>query len=201
MKNKEKKDLTEEKVEEKETVEENPLSKELEELKEKYIKAEQEYEKADKEKEEWKNKYYSAFADMSNLRKQVERENADFKKYCSQSLIEELIPTLDSFEYALKNEPTDEALKNYLQGFKMIHSKLLNTLKQIGVEVIDPKVGDEYDPHSMQAYSTVEGDEDNKVAEIFTKGYKLADHLIRPAGVIVTAKKQEVKEDKKAENN
>lgn len=201
MKDKEKKDLTEEKVEEKETVEENPLLKELEELKEKYIKAEHEYEKADKEKEEWKNKYYSAFADMSNLRKQVERENADFKKYCSQSLIEELIPTLDSFEYALKNEPTDEALKNYLQGFKMIHSKLLNTLKQIGVEVIDPKVGDEYDPHSMQAYSTVEGDEDNKVAEIFTKGYKLADHLIRPAGVIVTAKKQEVKEDKKTENN
>ena len=166
------------------------LNKLVEELRSKFETAEKNFEEADKDREEWKNKYYGAYADMANLRKQVEKENADFKKYACQSLIEELIPVLDSFDLALKNEPADEKIKNYLQGFQMIHNKLLNTLQNVHVTIVDPKVGDEYDPNCMQAYSTAEGEEDNKVAEVFTKGYMLYEHLIRPAGVIVSLKAQ-----------
>lgn len=157
------------------------------------------FEEADKNADEWKNKYFQAYADMSNTRKQVERENADFKKYAQQSLIEELLPALDGFDMALKNEPKDETVKKYLQGFVMIHGKLITALKQQHVELIDPKVGDDYDPNTMQAFSTVEGEEDNKIADIFTKGYKLYDHLLRPAGVIVTKKKEETTEEVKTE--
>lgn len=166
------------------------LNKLVEELRSKFETAEKNFEEADKDREEWKNKYYGAYADMANLRKQVEKENADFKKYACQSLIEELIPVLDSFDLALKNEPADEKIKNYLQAFQMIHNKLLNTLQNVHVTIVDPKVGDEYDPNCMQAYSTTEGEEDNKVAEVFTKGYMLYEHLIRPAGVIVSLKAQ-----------
>ncbi len=172
--------------------------KQLDDLKIKVLEAQKKaedyqakFEVADRQADDWKNKYFQAFADMSNTRKQVERETADFKKYAKQSLIEELLPALDGFDMALKNEPKDEVIKKYLQGFVMIHSKFLSVLKDQNVEIIDPKKGDEYDPNTMQAFSTVDGEEDNKIADVFTKGYKLYDHLIRPAGVIVTKKKEE----------
>lgn len=181
--------------------------KQLDDLKKKIYEKEKEnnelgnkYIEAKKEVEDWKNKYYQAYADMSNTRKQVEKETADYKKYAQQSLIEELLPALDGFDMALKNEPKDEVVKKYLQGFVMIHSKLISALSSQHVELIDPKVGDDYDPNTMQAFSTVEGDEDNKVADIFTKGYKMHDHLLRPAGVIVT-KKKEVEEEKPTEED
>ncbi len=176
--------------------------KEIEDLKKKVRDYQNRFEEADKKADEWKNKYFQAYADMSNTRKQVEKETSDFKKYAKQSLIEELIPALDGFDMALKNEPKDEVVKKYLQGFVMIHSKLIAVLKQQDVTIIDPKKGDEYDPDTMQAFSTVEGEEDNKVADVFTKGYKMFDHLLRPCGVIVTKKKEveEVKvEEKPAE--
>ena len=174
---------------------------EVDELKAKLAAAEKRFEAADKEKDDWKNKYYGAYADMANTRKQVEKENAEFKKYAVQSVIKEIVPVLDSFDLALKNEPKDENLKKYLEGFNMIHSKLLNSLKQLGVEIIIPQKGEEYNPNKMEAFSTVDGDEDNRVAEVFLKGYKLHDHLIRPAGVIITKKAvvEKKDEDVKAE--
>lgn len=177
----------------------NHLEKEIEELKKKVSEYQKQFEEADKKADDWKNKYYQAYADMSNTRKQVEKENAEYKKYAKQSFIEELIPALDGFDMALKKEPEDEVTKKYLQGFKMIHSKLIAVLKQHNVTIIEPKIGDEYDSSTMQAFSTVDGDEDNKIADIFTKGYQMYDHLLRPAGVIVTKKKEEVEENK--ENN
>ena len=181
--------------------------KQLDELKIKLSEAQgkvddyqKKFEDADKSADDWKNKYFQVFADISNTRKQVERETADFKKYAKQSLIEELIPALDGFDMALKNEPKDEVVKKYLQGFVMIHNKFITVLNEQHVELIDPKVGDDYDPNTMQAFSTVEGEEDNKIADVYTKGYKMFDHLLRPAGVIVT-KKKEVKEEAAADSS
>jgi molecular chaperone GrpE len=193
---KEHKDAKKELKEEKKKLE--LYEKQLDDLKVKLLEAQKKaedyqakFEAADKQADDWKNKYFQAFADMSNTRKHVERETADFKKYAKQSLIEEMLPALDGFDMALKNEPKDEIVKKYLQGFVMIHSKFLSVLKDQSVEIINPQKGDDYDPNTMQAFSTVDGEEDNKIADVFTKGYKLFDHLIRPAGVIVTKKKEE----------
>ncbi len=193
---KEHKDAKKELKEEKKKLE--LYEKQLDDLKVKLLEAQKKaedyqakFEAADKQADDWKNKYFQAFADMSNTRKQVERETADFKKYAKQSLIEEMLPALDGFDMALKNEPKDEIVKKYLQGFVMIHSKFLSVLKDQSVEIINPQKGDDYDPNTMQAFSTVDGEEDNKIADVFTKGYKLFDHLIRPAGVIVTKKKED----------
>lgn len=166
------------------------------ELKKKLIDSEKKFEDADKNAEDWKNKYYGVYADMANTRKQVERENEDFKKYAQQKVIEELIPALDGFDMALKKSPNDEKIKSYLEGFEMIHSKILGVLKTLNVEIIDPQKGGEYDPNLMNAFSTIDGSDDNKVADVFFKGYKLYDHLLRPAGVVIT-KKAEAKKDEK----
>lgn len=173
------------------------LEAEVGKLKGKLDENQKKFEEADKKADEWKNKYYQAYADMANTRKQVEKETSDFKKYAKQSLIEEMIPTLDGFDMALKNEPKDDVIKNYLKGFDMIHSKLLAVLEQQSVTIVNPKIGEDYNPSTMQAFSTVEGEEDNKVAEVFTKGYKMYEHLLRPAGVIVTKKKEKPAEEEK----
>ena len=198
--------------EEKEKVEEekkpeDPEKKKLEEeihsLKVRLENIEVDLHNAKKEAEDWKNKYYLAYADMANTRKEVQRETADFKKYARQSVIEEFIPVLDSFDMALKNEPTDPTIKKYLEGFQMIHGKLLSSLTQMDVQIIDPKKGDVFDPNQMNAFSSVDGEEDNLVADTFLKGYKMHDHLLRPAGVIIThkvEKKEEKAEESASEN-
>ncbi|MFA6860771.1 MAG: nucleotide exchange factor GrpE [Bacilli bacterium] len=182
--------------EKKESPEVAALKASLDEMTKKAQTAEAKFEEADKNTEMWKNKYYSVYADMANTRKQIAKENDDFKKYAQQGVIEELIPALDGFDMALKKSPDDEAIKKYLEGFKMINEKILGVLKSLNVEIIEPKPGDEYDPNRMNAFSTIDGKEDNKVADVFLRGYKLHDHLLRPAGVVIT-KKAEVKEEKK----
>jgi len=167
---------------------EEKLAKENEELRQKFSEAEAKFEASDKERDSWKNKFYEAYADMANMRRQLEKEGQDFKKYANQDFIKELIPTLDAFDMALKNEPTDPMLKKYLEGFIMIHSKLLNTLKSVGVEIIDPKKGDEFNPNLMEALSVVEAEEDNRVVDTFMKGYKLKDHLLRASKVVISQK-------------
>lgn len=93
---------------------------------------------------------------------------------------------LDNFEMAFKTISDDPKIKNYQTGFKMIYRQLTSALTEEGVEVIEPKVGDEFDHSTMAAMSTVPGEEDNKVSSIYLKGYKLKDRLVRPAMVIVT---------------
>lgn len=180
------------------------LKKENEALKEKFQTAEKNFENADKEVEKYKNKYLEAYADMQNVRRMVEKEANDFKEHAIEDFVKELIPSLDAFDMALKKKPEDEAVKKYIEGFEMIHRKLLNSLKQCQVEVVEPQIGEEYDPQHMNAFSTIPGKEDNKVVDVFVKGYRLKGHLLRPAGVIISAKQEEakteeVKEDKSAD--
>lgn len=186
-----KKELKQEKKEEKKALKQvEELEEELDELKKKLEDTKKQFETSEKEKDEWKNKYYQAYADLSNTRKQVEKEGQEFKKYANKSLISEIIPVLDSFDMAFKSEPQDEKVRNYLVGFKMIYAKLHEFLQRMNVEVISPKEGDEFDPHTMEALSTSDGEEDNKVIEVYYKGYKLHDSLLRAASVVISKKKQ-----------
>ncbi|MCI1735424.1 MAG: nucleotide exchange factor GrpE [Bacilli bacterium] len=180
------------------------LQESLAKMTEKFQTAEKNFEDADKAVETWKNKYYEAYADMANVRKQVDKETDDFKKYANESFIKEFIPALDSFDLALAKEQSDPAVKKYLEGFQMIDTKIVAVLKSHGAEILEAKPGDTYDPNIMEAFSTVEGKEDNKVVEAFLKGYRFHDHLLRPCGVVISRKaapapKEETKAETKAE--
>lgn len=150
------------------------------------------------EVDHWKNEYYRAYADTKNLRNSLEKEHREALKYRSEGFIEELLPVLDSFYMALKNEPTDPALKNYLIGFQYIYKNLVSVLEAEGVSEIAPEVGQKFDSSVMQAVDTIEG-EDGKITLVYNKGYKLHDRIIRPANVQVSVSKKEpeVKEEEK----
>ena len=99
----------------------------------------------------------------------------------------------------LANEPDDPNLKNYLIGFQYIYKNLVSVLESEGVTEITPEIGGTFDPHTMSAVDTVEG-EDNKITKIYSKGYKLHDRLIRPAGVQVSVIKAEEENVKNEEH-
>ena len=150
--------------------------------------------------EHWKNEYYRAYADMQNLRKQVEKDHREAIRYRAAGFVENLLPILDGFHMALQAEAKSEEMKNFLIGFEFIYRNLVSVLENEGVSEISPKVGDKFDPSTMQAIETVyeEGCEPNKVLKVNVKGYKLHEHLIRPSIVVVSTNKKD--EPKKEEN-
>ena len=151
--------------------------------------------------EHWKNEYYRAYADMQNLRKQVEKDHREAIRYRAVGFVENLLPILDGFHMALQAEATSVEMKNFLVGFEFIYRNLLTVLENEGVTEIAPKIGDTFDPQTMQAIETVydENAEPNKVIKVNVKGYKLHERLIRPSIVVVSTNKKD--EPKQEENN
>ena len=74
---------------------------------------EEELLKAKSDAEHWKNEYYKAYADMANLRKQIEKDHRESLKYRIEGFAENLLSILDAFDMALKNKPTTTEMKNY----------------------------------------------------------------------------------------
>lgn len=172
-------------------------------MKEKKINGEAEkLAKLNADLEHWKNEYYRAYADMQNLRKQVEKDHREALKYRAEGFIENLLPILDGFHMALQAEVSSQEMKNFLVGFEFIYRNLVSVLENEGVSEIAPKVGDTFDPQTMQAIETVydESQKPDTIVKVNVKGYKLHERLIRPSIVVVyTNKKDEPK--KEEENN
>ncbi len=148
-------------------------------------------EQLESEVNEWKTKFYSAYADCDNLRKSYEKDHQMMIKYRASGFLEALLPIFDSFHMALMVKPNDPALENYFKGFEMIYRQLLNALESEGVKEISPEIGSDFSVDSMQAIEVRESDSENKVLQVFSKGYFLKDRLIRPAMVAVSKLKKE----------
>lgn len=169
--------------------------------KKKLAKKDEEIENLKKDVEKWKNEYYRAYADMANLRKDIQKDHSEAVKYRLEGFVGDLVSVLDSFEIALKHEPKQEETKNFLTGFQFVYSNLLNILESEGISIITPKLDDKFDEKVMQAVDKIEDEgEENLVKDVQLKGYKLHDHLIRPAMVKVSVHKVENKEEN-VENN
>ncbi len=157
--------------------------------------------KANEEIEAWKNKYYMAYADTENMRKQYDKEHQQMVKYRAMGFIEKLLPILDGFHMALSSDISDPTLKNYLTGFEYIYKMMVEALESEGVTEMSPKIGDKFDEASMDAVDVEEKEgEENIVLRIYQKGYKLKDRMIRHARVVVS-KSPSHKEENAIEEN
>ena len=129
--------------------------------------------------EEWKNKYVRALADYQNLEKRTYAEKEEIRKFAAESMLERLLPVLDSFEFAQKH------LND--QGLTLALKEWYAFLAERGVQRIKT-VGLEFDPHEMECIEVVEGDKDNEVAEEVRPGYMIGDKVLRVAQVKVGKK-------------
>ncbi|MBM7569612.1 nucleotide exchange factor GrpE [Aquibacillus albus] len=150
------------------------------------LEVEKEKEALIKEKEELYQRLLRVQAEYDNFRKRTQREKESDLKYKSQSIVTELLPVVDNFERALNVELKDESANSFVEGMEMVYRQLTDTLKKEGVEEIKTE-GEQFDPHLHQAVMQVEDDQydSNVIVEELQKGYKLKDRVIRPAMVKV----------------
>jgi molecular chaperone GrpE len=122
-------------------------------------------------------------ADFENYRKRVERDRQQAAFEAKAAIFRDLIPTLDNLESALKAGGDAEALRT---GVELTRRELVALLESHGMVAEDP-TGNAFDPESHQALSheAVPGFADGTIVEVFRKGYRLKDRLLRPALVKV----------------
>ena len=180
-----KKDIKKEDVNEEIKNDEQVSEDDLEEIVED-INQEDDIEKLNKEIDKLKNDYARAYADTENLKKRLNQEADQIRKYRIQDFAREILPVLDNLERALKTEVNeqDEAFK---KGVEMTYQQLLAALKKEGVEEIDC-LDKQFDPNVAQAImqEKVEDKQSGIVIEILQKGYLLKDRILRPAMVKVS---------------
>ena len=140
--------------------------------------------------EEYYERLLRQVAETDNLRKRLAKEKQDAIRYANESLIEKLLPTMDSFDMAISaanssNENTIDSLK---KGVEMVHVQLKRTLEDTGLTEINA-TGEIFNPALHEAISRKETNEatDGTVIEQIRKGYQLNERLVRPASVIVAA--------------
>jgi molecular chaperone GrpE len=160
--------------------EEQELSgQQLEEIQEKAAKAQQYY-----------DQLLRVMADLDNYKKRAAREKQDAIKFANESLLEKLMPVLDSFEMAAAAANTATTSVQSMQaGITMIFQQLKTALANAGLEEIDAS-GKPFDPNLHEALSQQESAEapEGTVLQQVRKGYRLRERLLRPASVIVAKK-------------
>ncbi len=138
-----------------------------------------EVEKLKKEVEEYKNKYLRALADYQNFEKRAGEEKSRLVRIANLNLITKLLPFLDNLEKA------EVFVKD--QGLKMAKDHLFQSLKEIGIEEINV-LNKPFDPNTAEAIDIVQGDKDDMVVEVLRKGYRLGGSILRVAQVRVSKK-------------
>ena len=130
-----------------------------------------------------------ALAEMENFKKRLQREKDEQARYATDSVLSDLLPTLDNLDLALQYGSQSEACKDMLTGVDMTRRLLLDAVKKHGLEPVGA-VGDAFDPELHEAIAQEESADvpPGHILQIMQKGYKLKDRLLRPAKVMVSAK-------------
>ena len=132
------------------------------------------------------DQFLRAKAEAENARRRAEDEVAKARKFGIESFAESLLPVCDSLDAALAiQSATPEQLR---EGADATRRQLLSALERNKVQTIAPAAGDKFDPHLHQAISVVPAEQaPNTVVAVLQKGYLIADRILRPALVTVTA--------------
>lgn len=146
---------------------------------------EEQLEAAKKEVEQYKDKYLRAVAEFDNYRKRTLKEKAELLLNGSEKAVCAFLPILDDFERAIADKTEDvNAIK---EGMQIIFNKFNKTLESLGVKKIETE-GKDFDVDFHEAVAMVPGmgdDKKGKVIDCVQTGYQLNDKVIRHAKVAV----------------
>lgn len=122
-------------------------------------------------------------ADFENYRKRAIREAAAAQERGVVKLTRELLPAVDNLDRALA---AADGATPVASGIKLVHAEVLAALARVGIEPFSP-VGEPFDPqlHEAVAQRSVQGAEAGTVVEVYQRGYRLGESVLRPARVLV----------------
>ncbi|MDO5149184.1 MAG: nucleotide exchange factor GrpE [Oscillospiraceae bacterium] len=132
-----------------------------------------------------KDKYMRLFAEFDNFRKRTAKEKTEAYGDSAAKTVAEILPALDNFDRALDTPCSDE---NFKKGIEMIFTQMTDILGKLGVTEIEA-LGKPFNPNLHNAIKQVESEdgESDVICEVFQKGYKLGDRIIRHSMVAVNA--------------
>ena len=129
-----------------------------------------------------------AKAEVENIRRRSEDEVAKSRKFAVEGFAESLLPVLDSLEAGLSIQ--EATVQQIREGSEATLKQLQSALARNKVIAIAPAAGEKFDPHHHQAISVVPAEQEaNTVVAVLQKGYLIAERVLRPALVTVTAPK------------
>ena len=144
-------------------------------------------EKLEKENAELKDQLLRRVADFDNYRKRVIKEKAEAVEYANSNLLADLLESLDNFDRTVDAAATATDAKSIADGIKMINNTLVAMLETKYGLTSFGKPGEPFCPEEHEALRSEEGEvSEPLLKEIYLKGYKLKDRIIRHAKVTVT---------------
>jgi molecular chaperone GrpE len=145
-----------------------------------------------KELDELKDRYLRAAAEMDNLRKRLDRDRAEYTQYALSDLLLELLGILDNLERALGAAEATGDGKSLREGVELILRMYQSLLFKRGVRPVETQ-DKKFDPNVHHAMITEESDavSEPEIADVLQKGYRLHSRLLRPALVKVVVPKKD----------
>ena len=133
-------------------------------------------------------------AEFENFKKRVDKDKAEFVKFAKAVIIQKILPTLDTFEIALKNTSDKE---KFVKGIEMVYAQLFSLLESEGLKKIE-SAGKQFDHYLHEVMLKEKSDkEDGIVLGELQKGYMLNDKVLRHSKVKISEKIESDKKDKK----
>jgi len=147
-------------------------------------------ERLSRDLEKAKEKYLRSLADMDNLRKRCRRDIEEARINGRVNVLEELLPSLDSMDMALKSVEPDEASRPVYDGMTMVRKQFLSSMERFQMKPVEA-IGAGFDPslHEAVSYVPNENVEAGVIFEEMRKGYILGERLLRPSMVVVSSGK------------
>ena len=126
-------------------------------------------------------------AEFNNYRRRVEAERLDVWSRAQAEVVRKFVEVLDDLQRVAGLDLENATVEAIMEGIDLVERKFVRVLSDLGVEVLDP-VGETFDPERMEAMMRVPAEseeDDDRVSQVFQKGYMIGGSLIRPARVSV----------------
>ena len=143
------------------------------------------------ERDDMRDRFMRALAETENLRKRSERDRRDAEKYGGTKLARDMLPVYDNLARALEaaDEDTRKAKAALFDGIELTMRELLNVFSKHGIEIIEPAVGERFDPQIHQAMfeAPLPGTKAGDIIQVSQAGFMIHERLLRPAQVGVSS--------------
>lgn len=143
------------------------------------------------ERDALQDKFMRALADAENARKRAQKDRMEAENYGGSRLARDMLPVHDNLRRAMDSvtEAQKEAASALIEGVELTLRELLNVFSKHGITVINPQVGDKFDPqhHEAMFEAPLPGTKAGDIIQVSAQGFMLHDRVLRPAQVGVSS--------------
>lgn len=139
---------------------------------------------------ELKEKYLRLYSDFENFRKRTAKERIDLIKTASEDVLKDLIPVVDDFERAFKAAEKETDPQKIQEGNQLIFQKLVKILDSRGLKPMEELIGQPFNPDTQEAITQIPSPSPElkgAVIDVVEKGYFLGEKVVRFAKVVTGA--------------